>query len=296
MVTGRTSLTRAGVLADLVLGEVGAAQQLVLPLPGGDGVGHQDQCRGLGRRHRRGADDRLARPAGEDDHAGAAVPERLGGLPLVVAQGPTVLAQPDLVRLAVDVAGEVLGRPAELEQGLLEVAALRAVHRDRVVVDALTEHAGDLLGAQHLLEHGAVGGDQDQSVHRMLLQPQPAEAGHRLGDVDQEGVRHGVAAVGQQRVDHLLGVMAGRPGVPEAEVGQPVGVDVLRAALQLGERRDRLAAVLCARVVDLQQQGLVALHDQGAVAHPVSLRRCPDGRGAAQPAWTARTPVIRCTA
>ena len=39
------------------------------------------------------------------------------------------------VRLAVDVARQVLGGPADLEQGLLEVAALGRVHHDGVVVD-----------------------------------------------------------------------------------------------------------------------------------------------------------------
>ena len=36
-------LALAGVLADLLLGQRGAGEQLPLPLPAGDGVGHQDQ-------------------------------------------------------------------------------------------------------------------------------------------------------------------------------------------------------------------------------------------------------------
>ena len=89
---------------------------------------------------------------------------------------------------------------------------------------------GDLLGAQHLLEHRPVGADQHQPVRRVLLQAQPPVAGHRLGDVDEQRVRDGVAGVGQQRVDDLLGVVAGGAGVPQAERRQPVGVDVLRAS------------------------------------------------------------------
>ena len=38
-------------------------------------------------------------------------------------------------------------------------------------------------------------------------------------------------------------------------------------ALELGERRDRLAAVVGVLVVDLEQQGLVGLDDQGSVGH-----------------------------
>jgi hypothetical protein len=64
-------------------------------------------------------------------------------------------------------------------------------------------------------------------VDGVLLQPQPAVAAHRLGDVDQQRVRDGVPRPLQQRVDDLLGVVPGGPGVPEAEGRQAVGVDVL---------------------------------------------------------------------
>jgi hypothetical protein len=43
------------------------------------------------------------------------------------------------VRLPVDVAGEVLGRPADLEQLLLELATLRRVHQDGVVVQPFAQ-------------------------------------------------------------------------------------------------------------------------------------------------------------
>jgi hypothetical protein len=49
------------------------------------------------------------------------------------------LAQRDRVGLAVDVAGEVLGGPADLEQLLLEMPALGGVHQHRVGVDAFAE-------------------------------------------------------------------------------------------------------------------------------------------------------------
>ena len=154
------------------------------------------------------------------------------------------------------------------------------MHDHGVVVDAVAEHPGDLLGAQHLLEHRPVGADQHQPVGRVLLQPQPAVAGHRLGDVDEQRVRDGVPAELQQRVDHLLGVVPGGAGVPQAERRQPVGVDVLRAALELRERRDRPPALDRALVVDLEQQGLVRLDDQRAVVHrdQPTERAQPDAR------------------
>jgi hypothetical protein len=127
----------------------------------------------------------------------------------------------------VDIAGEVLGGPADLEQHLLEVAPFGGVHGHGVVVDALAEHRRDLLRAADLFENRAVGADQHQGVHRMLLQSEPAVAVHRLGDVDQQGMRHRVPAPAQERVDDLLGVVARSTGVPQSQRCQPVRVHVL---------------------------------------------------------------------
>ena len=50
-----------------------------------------------------------------------------------------------------------------------------------------------------------------------------------------------------QGVDDLLGVVAGGARVPQAERREPVGVDVLGGALELGERRDGRGAHSSAR-------------------------------------------------
>ena len=218
----------AGVLTDLILGEGRALEEFVLPLPRAHRVGHEDQrCRpSVG--HGGSADDRLACAAGEYDHTGSAVPEGFGRLALVVAKGPTLFLQVDVVGFAVDVAGQILGRPPQLQQRLLEIAALAGVYDDSVIVDACPDHARDLLGAEYLFEHRTIGGHQDQSVDGVLLQPQAAEAGNRLGDVDEHGVGHGVARVLQQGVDDLLGVVPRSPSVPEPQRRQAVGMNVLR--------------------------------------------------------------------
>ena len=96
------------------------------------------------------------------------MPEPVDRLLLVGPQRPVGLVQGDRVRLAVDVAGEVLGRPADLEQLLLEVAALGGVHEHGGVVEALAEQRLDLLVPQDLLEHGAVGAVQHQPVAVLL--------------------------------------------------------------------------------------------------------------------------------
>ena len=76
-------LAGAGVLADLVVGERGALDQLIAPLAGRDGVGDQDQRGGLGPGHRARTDQGLTGATGQDDDARTAVPEVLDGLDLV---------------------------------------------------------------------------------------------------------------------------------------------------------------------------------------------------------------------
>ena len=268
---GPDLLAFAGVLADLLLGQRGAGDQLTLPLPARDRVGDQDQGGGTRLGHRRRADERLAGTARQHDHAGAARPERVGGHLLIVAQLPTVLLERDGVRLAVDVARQVLGGPPDLEQHLLDPATLAGVHEDGVVIDAGAEHRGYLLVAQHFFEHRTIQADQHQPVHGAFHQLQPAVAGHRVDDVDEQRLRHRVARERHQRIDHLLGVVTRRAGVPQGKRGDAVGVNVLGCALQFGERSDRRAGGASELVVDFEQHGLVGLHDQGAIGHA----RCP---------------------
>jgi hypothetical protein len=111
---------------------------------------------------------------------------------------------------------------------------------------------------------------QDELV-AILGQGEPAVAVHRVGDVHEQGMRHGITAVGDEGVDDLLGVVPGGAGIPQAERGQPIGVHVLGCAFQLGKRCDSPARRLSVRVVDLKEECLVALNDQGSVSHGVSI-------------------------
>ncbi len=101
------------------------------------------------------------------------------------------------------------------------------------------QHAGELLAFATSTSTARSSAAQHEAVGGMVGQLEPAVPVHRLGDVDQQGVRHRVPRVAQQRVDHALRVVPGRAGVPQAEWGQPVRVHVLRRAFQLRERRDR---------------------------------------------------------
>ncbi len=169
--------------------------------------------------------------------------------------------------LAVDVACQILCGPTDLEQHLLDAAALAVVHHNRVVVDARAKHRRDLLVAQDFFEQRAVQTDQGQAVNGALHQLQPAVAGHHVDDVDE------------QRLRHRVEVVPGCAGVPQRQRGDAVRVDVFRRTLQLGERGDRGARRTGLLMVDFKQHCLVGLHDQGAVGHPVHYPDAADTLG-----------------
>ena len=167
-------------------------------------------------------------------------------------------------------------------QGVFVEQVIRRAQATGVVVDPVAQERLDLLVPHDLGEHGAVGGAQHQPRHRqaglgivlavdrLFEQGQPAVAVHRLRDVDQERLRDRVAAVGDQRMHDLLGVMACSAGVPQPQRRDAVGMDVLRGALELGERGNVAPRRLGVGVVDLQQESLVGLDDQWAIHRPVN--------------------------
>ncbi len=157
------------------------------------------------------------------------------------------------------------------------------MHGDGVLVDLGAEHVGEFLRLGYLDEDRAVGGAQHESVRRVIGQLQPAVPVHCLGDIDQQRVRHRVAGEAQKRVHDRLGVVPRRARVPQAERSEPVRVHVFRRALQFREWSDRQPAFQRFRVVDLEQQSLVGLHDEWAVGHIGSF-----------PARLGREPTLQC--
>ena len=144
------------------------------------------------------------------------------------------------------------------------------------------------IGAMRLcrstsVEHRPVQRDEHEAVHRRLGQLQAAVAAHGVDDVDQQRLRDGVAREADERVDDLLRVVPGGPGVPERERGDAIGVDVLGSTFELGERSDRRAGLRSGRMVDLEQQGLVGLDDQGPVGHDAFLPTASSPAGVCTP-------------
>ena len=98
------------------------------------------------------------------------MPETVGCFALVLPQRPVVFAQRDVVLLAVDVTGQVFGRPAQLDQDLLDMTALTRMDDDGVRVDAGADERLHTLGAQHFLEHRSVDAAQHQPVRWVVLE------------------------------------------------------------------------------------------------------------------------------
>ena len=252
------------VLADLVGGEGGAAQQLVAPLARRHRVRHEDERGRCGGRHRACADERLARATGQHDDTGAADEELVDRLLLVGAQAPVGGVEVDGVRGARGVAREVVGRPADLHELLLDLTARPRLQAVRVLVDAPLEQGSDALVRRDLGEHGAVGRAQHKPLV-VALDNKPAVAAHRLGDVDRHRRGHRKLGVLLEHGEHLVGVVAGGPRVPEAEARDAIGVHVFGRALEFGEDRQGVSGVVGVRVRDLEKHGSVALNDERAV-------------------------------
>ena len=128
----------AGVLADGFGRQAGLVEDLADPLAGGDDRRRENQRLALQPGQHAQADDGLARAAGQHDHAAAAASAALGvkdidRVLLVVAQAERTARSSVVSRRTISsgapgcVAGQVLGRVAELEQRLLDAPALGRV-------------------------------------------------------------------------------------------------------------------------------------------------------------------------
>lgn len=108
--------------------------------------------------------------------------------------------------LAVHVPGQILGRPTQLKQRVLQFAALGRVHDDGAVVDLRAQLPVGFGVFYDLFQHACVFGRQDQALGGVLFNGEHAVAAHGVGDFDEQVSGHGVARPGEQRVHHLLGV------------------------------------------------------------------------------------------
>ena len=83
-----------------------------------------------------------------------------------------------------------------------------------------------------------------------------------LGDVRREVVGDRELGVPRQDFDHLGRGEARRSSVPQRQVADAISVNVFRAFLQFGERRNRIAGLGVFGIVHLDQDGAVGLDDE----------------------------------
>ena len=226
----------------------------------------------LTQRHRGQADDRLARPTRQHDHAAApahvaAGIEDVGRVALVVAdlkRQPRSgdLPQPDRQVRSLGVAGQVFRGIADADQRELQDAAVRRVDAEAPCVEPLAEVLPELRLPRQLLEQPLVGADQSQAVVE-LFQPHTSVAADQLLQIDRQVARQRELAVAREHPDHLLGRHPGSGGVPERKRRNSVRVDVFGALFQLGKRRQGVPGGRIFRVIDLYEYGPVALNDEG---------------------------------
>ena len=281
----------AAVFGDLVGFEGGFVEQLGDPLAYGGGGGRQDERGGARGGHGGDADDGFAGAAGQHNDAAAAHAfvatssgKGIDRVLLVRTQGKGLVgallrgvAQLQVQRSAAGVPGVVLGGVAGFDERLLDHATARGVEHEHGGVGVVTQVqvVGQAFGTSQLVGEflrvhlqPQVFGHAGLAVGENLLeQPQPAVALGLLAQLADDVARWGEAGVPLQGGDHVVGAVARGPGVPHRERGDAVGVHVLGAFDQLGEAQQVVAGVGVAGVVHLQQEGVVALNDQGAVGH-----------------------------
>ena len=286
------------------------SQQLAPPLLDRGQAGGEHERRLPDQLHGREADDRLARPARKhDDSAAAALgageEERLGRLPLVLAHherraGGRALPERDLPvpprsRIRPDPRP---GYPAATSACL---STPRCPGSTRKLVVSMRSarywpgSPGPGAEARRSPRRGRCSADTSPS-RVMTTRPKRA-ASSRISCSTLGG--HRVPGVLPQRRHHLLGGQARGPGVPDGQRREAIGVDVLGALHELGERGERRPGLLGARRVDLQQDAAIALHDQSVVGrqrHAVRPRRlaalnCPaDSLGGSSPVGSLPWP------
>src|SRR5581483_3736801 len=147
-------------------GEIGLVEDFAVPLLYRGDTGRQHERRALHESHGSDAHDGLAGPAGQDNDAAAATDvaagvEDVGRLPLIVADregqaGAALHAQAERQGRAFRVAGEILGRVTDPDQGLLENAAMGRVEMKALRIDAVAEELADSRLADQLFQERAI--------------------------------------------------------------------------------------------------------------------------------------------
>ena len=145
---------------------------------------------------------------------------------------PGVVGQRNLVRRSGGVTGEVFGRPAELEQFLLHLAASPGLNLEGCLADAPVEQLGDFAVFGGFGQDGWLLANQLELASRVALDGQATVAVHGLGDVCANRCRHRKLGVSIEHAEHKVAVVTCSSCVPKPKLCDAVGVNVLGCALE----------------------------------------------------------------
>ena len=271
---GADFLDFAGVFLHLVESQVRLVANFTNPLTRSRNVRRQNQGLSLYQSHRGKANHGLTRTARQHNHArtalfGTARVEHLGSFLLVVAESKRLSAhrrftQVNRKRIAHGITGQVFHRETRIREGHLQVAAAFRVHFGVQVVNKLKNERFHLLEVADFGEHVLVIGFDNQLV-AFFLKTQQTITVHVILNFRNDGFRNREATLAFETFQNFGCTKARRSGVPQAEGANLVGMQMLGALDQFGERGNRVAGSFVGRGINLHHNFHITLNNNGAI-------------------------------
>lgn len=115
--------------------------------------------------------------------------------------------------------------------------------------------------AEHLSQVYRLSGFQDQAA-LVALQAQPPVASHELPHIGTHIAGDRVTAMSCQHIQDVAGTEPAGGGVPQGQMGYPVGMDILRALYQLRKAHELVPHLFEGWSAGVQEEGAVALDNE----------------------------------
>ncbi len=264
----------SGILPDLLLCEACFVYEFIYPLVYRRHVGGKDERTGLHEAHNLHADNGFAGSAGQDNGSEAAARlsvavESLCRLFLVVSYvervaGDRCLPEAYGERISLAERSLIPDRIADLYQCLLYRSAINKPYQKGLA-------RGDQILLKGLLPRKLR--TDGRVIHRKkegagLLGSTEGQFPEAFNGIDYEKnnvVRYRKTGPSLQARPDLVGVYTRRSGIPEAQGGNFVGVNMLRRLFKFGKGRYCLPAALETGVVHIYKQTAVTLDDQRSI-------------------------------
>ena len=97
------------------------------------------------------------------------MPKTFGRQLLISANRPTLLLQRDFMMLAVNISGEVFGRPTEFKQRLFEKSSLSWMNHNCFFIQLHPKHRGDFFASGDFTKYCWINRSENETVNWMRL-------------------------------------------------------------------------------------------------------------------------------